>query len=39
MLRDVFGSVGKSKLPGVRDSIRHSVDEFIDAYLSVNPKK
>lgn len=32
------GSVGQFKLRQLRDSIRDYVDQFINAYLSVNPK-
>ena len=33
-----LGTVGKSRLSGVRDAIKGMVDEFIKDYLSVNPK-
>jgi hypothetical protein len=33
------GAVGRNKLRTVRDDIKDHVDEFINAYLSVNPKK
>ena len=35
----VIGSVGKLKVGGIRDNVKDLVDKFINAYLSVNPKK
>jgi hypothetical protein len=34
-----FGSVGKQNLRSVRDFVKDLVDKFINAYLTVNPKK
>ena len=34
----VVGSVGKSNVQQIRDRIKDQVDQFINAYLSVNPK-
>jgi hypothetical protein len=36
---EAAGSVGRTNLQKIRDGIRDLVDEFINAYLSVNPKK
>ncbi len=33
------GTVGRNNFRDIRDHIKDSVDEFINAYLSVNPKK
>ena len=33
------GTIGRSNLRDIRNSIRDHVDMFINAYLSVNPKK
>ena len=33
------GVVGQDKLPELRDGIKHYIDQFISAYLSVNPRK
>lgn len=33
-----FGTVGADKVRGVRDIVKDLVDEFVNAYLSVNPK-
>ena len=36
---DSVVTVGRTRLRNLRDSIKEDVDEFINAYLSVNPKK
>ena len=33
------GTVGRSNLRDIRNSIKDHVDEFLNAYLSVNPKR
>jgi hypothetical protein len=33
------GTVGRDNLREIRDDIKDNVDQFINAYLSVNPKK
>ena len=33
------GVVGRNELPSLRDGIKHYIDQFINAYLSVNPRK
>ena len=33
------GAVGRNDLRSIRDSIKDCVDRFINAYLSVNPRK
>ena len=35
----VFGHVGKQNVRSLRDSVKDLVDQFINAYLTVNPKK
>jgi hypothetical protein len=32
------GTIGKDRLPQERDSIKDLVDQFLNAYLAVNPK-
>ena len=34
-----FGTVGESKIGTMREDIKDKVDEFINDYLAVNPKK
>jgi hypothetical protein len=36
---DAVGTVGREKLRNLRDGIKDYVDRFINAYLSVNPKR
>jgi hypothetical protein len=36
--RGVLGTVGREKLQQVRSEVKDQVDQFINAYLSVNPK-
>jgi hypothetical protein len=33
------GTVGRENLRNIRDFIKDDVDKFVNAYLSVNPKK
>lgn len=35
----MFGQIGKQNLRSLRDNIKDKVDQFINAYLAVNPKK
>ena len=36
---DILGSVGSLKVRSIRDRLKDQVDQFINAYLAVNPKK
>jgi len=36
---EAFGVVPISQVPSLRDDVKDQVDKFINAYLSVNPKK
>ena len=34
-----FGTVGSSKVRNIRDEVKELVDEFVNAYLTANPKR
>ena len=36
--RGFLGTVGRQRLPTVRDNVKDQVDQFVNAWLSVNPK-